>query len=207
MRCLLFISCFIFASACSSAYKMQKAEGTNDCITAFKPVFSRALYNTQVNVVGKHLSGILIIKAMPDSSTRMVFTNEAGFKFFDFSFKGEIFTVHYIFEQMNKKAVIKTLQKDFEMILMQHLNAPEQYVLKNDNETYHVFAKEKDHYYYVTDNACSEFIRMERGSSRKKVVEAVMKSYTNGIPDTIGINHTNFNFTIELKQLNDHAGE
>jgi len=184
---------------------MQKATGSNDCVSAFKSVFSRALYNTQVNVVGKHLSGLLIIKVMPDSSTRMVFTNEAGFKFFDFSFKNNDFTVNYIFEQMNKKAVIKTLRKDFELVLMQHLNAADQYVLHNNNEYYHVFVNGKDHYYYITDSACTTLTRMERGSSRKKVVEAVMKNYTNGIPDTIGIKHNNFSFTIELKQLNDHA--
>lgn len=184
---------------------MQKVEGVNNCISTFKPSFSRALYNTQVNVVGKHLSGLLIIKVMPDSSTRMVFTNEAGFKFFDFSFKGETFMVHYIFEQMNQKAVIKTLQKDFELILMQNLNAAEQYLLKNGNDYYHVFAKGKDHYYYITDSACATLTRMERGSSRKKVVEAVMKNYANGIPDSIGIKHNNFSFIIELKQLNDHA--
>ena len=38
------------------------------------------------NVVGNHLSGLLLIKKMPDSSTRMVFSNEMGLGFFDFEF-------------------------------------------------------------------------------------------------------------------------
>ncbi|MFT3701944.1 MAG: hypothetical protein QM802_06230 [Agriterribacter sp.] len=182
-------------------------EGNNNCIETFKPNFSRALYNTQVNVVGKHLSGLLIIKTMPDSSIRMVFANEAGFKFFDFGFKGDVFTVYYIFEQMDKKAVIKTLRKDFELILMQHINTASSYSMKKDGEFFHVFPNGSDYYYYITDSACGKLLRMERGSKRKKVVEAIAQNYTNGIPDTIGIKHSNFNFTIELKQLNDHAGE
>jgi hypothetical protein len=32
-------------------------------------------------------------------------------------------------------------------------------------------------------------------------VEAVMRNYVNGIPDTIGISHKTFNFTIGLKRL------
>jgi hypothetical protein len=42
---------------------------------------------------------------------------------------------------------------------------------------------------------------MERASKRKIVVEAIMKDYINGIPDTIGISHKTFNFTIGLKRI------
>ncbi len=206
MRFLLFISiCMLAAySSCSPAYQgLQRAKGKNGCIASFKPVFSRALYNTNVNVVGKHLSGLLIIKTMPDSSVRMVFSNEAGFKFFDFGFKKDDFTVYYIFDQMNKKPVIKTLRKDFELVLMTHLQSPDSYFLKNDDGYYHSFRDGKDYYHYVTDASCRELLRMERAGRRKKVMEAVMQDYHQGIPDTIGIKHINFSFTIELKRIHD----
>ena len=207
MRFLLFISCIYMLAAyssCSTAYKgLQRAKGENDCIASFKPVFTRALYNTNVNVVGKHLSGLLIIKTMPDSSVRMVFSNEAGFKFFEFGFKKESFTVYYIFDQMNKKPVIKTLRKDFELVLMTHLQSPDSYFLKNDDGYYHSFRDGKDYYHYVTDASCRELLRMERAGRRKKVMEAVMQDYQRGIPDTIGIKHSNFSFTIELKRIHD----
>lgn len=179
---------------------MQRANSDIQCIQSFKPIFTTALYNTQVNVVGKHLSGILIIKTMPDSSVRMVFSNEAGFKFFDFGFGKDEFQVYYIVSQMNKKAVIKTLRKDFELVFMQHLDAPS-YSLQQDNEFYQVFADGKDHYYYVTDSTCSRLVRMERGSRRKKVMEAMMETAKDGMPDTIGIRHNNFSFDIGLKRL------
>jgi hypothetical protein len=207
MRFLLFISgiCIFAAfSSCSSAYKgLQRAEGENDCIASFKPVFSRALYNTSVNVVGKHLSGLLIIKTMPDSSVRMVFSNEAGFKFFDFGFKKDDFTVYYIFEQMNKKPVIKTLRKDFQLVLMTHLQSADSYFLQKNDDYYHSFRDGKDYYHYVTDASCTKLLGMERAGRRKKVMEAVMQDYQNGIPDTIGIKHSNFSFTIELKRIHD----
>ncbi|MBK7307905.1 MAG: hypothetical protein IPI88_13305 [Chitinophagaceae bacterium] len=47
----------------------------------FKPAFTVALYNTTVDVMGNHFSGLLLIKKMPDSSTRMVFSNEMGLGF------------------------------------------------------------------------------------------------------------------------------
>jgi hypothetical protein len=42
---------------------------------------------------------------------------------------------------------------------------------------------------------------MERASKRKTVVQAIMKNYSKGTPDTIGVSHKTFNFTIGLKRI------
>lgn len=201
MRYLLYGSIFLFIS-CSSAYKnLQRTEADALRVSKFKPEFTTALYNTKVDVVGKHLSGLLIIKTMSDSSIRIVFSNEAGFKFFDFGFEKNDFKVYYILSQMDKKAVIKTLRKDFELVLMRHLDAKGAYTAKENEMLYHVFPDGKDIYYYVTDTNCDSLIRMERGSKRKKVVEAIAWKGADAMTDTIGIKHHNFNFDIQLKRL------
>lgn len=206
MRCLLFVSMLVLAASCSSAYKhAQRISVQQNCVAPFQPQFTRTLYSAQVDVVGKHLSGLLIIKKMPDSSIRMVFANEAGFKFFDFGFNRSAFTVYHIIEQMDKKAVIKTLRKDFELLLMQPLNTVQPYTMLLNQETYQVYASGKDHYYYITDSTCSKLIRMERGSKRKKVTEIHTSGIRNTIPDSVHIQHHNFNFTITLKQLQDNV--
>ena len=84
---LILSSCLTFGIllSCSPSYKqMQSAEADVNVLQKFKPNFTVALYNTTVDVVGNHLSGLLLIKKMPDSSTRMVFSNEMGFGFFEF---------------------------------------------------------------------------------------------------------------------------
>ncbi|MBS1575192.1 MAG: hypothetical protein JST09_07785 [Bacteroidetes bacterium] len=207
MRYLLLISCLFWLLSCSAPYKnMQQSTGDeNNCVFAFKPVFTTALYNTQVNVVGKHLSGLLIIKTMPDSSIRIVFSSEAGFKFFDFGFSGDEFKVYYIYKEMNKKPVIKTLRKDFQLVLMNNLHLKDAYTLENDSLLYHTFLDGKDHYYYITDKNCRKMVRMERGSSKKMVMTAIAQNMEQGIPDTIGITHTNFNFEIGLKRIHNYA--
>lgn len=206
MRCLLLISCLVYLQSCFAPYKqLQKSAGDVQCVQQFRPVFTTALYNTQVNVTGRHLSGLLIIKTMPDSSIRIVFSNEAGFKFFDFGFSGNGFTVYYIYKEMNKKAVIKTLRKDFQLILMNKLDNAGAYLLKKDLVHYYTFPEGKDHYYYITDSLCTRMLRMERGSNRKPVMTAVSQNFTGGMPDTIGITHTNFNFEIGLKRIYNYA--
>ena len=189
--------------ACSAAYKqMQTAAGDVNRIQKFKPAFSVALYNTHVDVMGNHLSGLLLIKKMPDSTVRMVFSNEIGFKFFDFEFSPDgAFKVYSVIKQMNKRSVLKTLRKDFELILMDRLESSEVSVRINNGLIYYVFPKSKGYYYYITDSTGDKLIRMERASKKKTVVEAIMENYINGIPDSIGISHKTFNFTIGLKRI------
>jgi hypothetical protein len=203
MRYLLLSSCLLFFIGCRSVYEnLQKADGDPSCLLQFRPQFTKVLYNTQVDVVGKHLSGILLIKNMADSSTRMLFSNEIGFKFFDFEFSANgNFKVYYILKQMNKKAVLKTLQKDFELILMQHLDMNAVHILKDLENRYYAFPQSKGSYYYITDSNCHQLVRIEKASKRKPVVKAIMQNYDEGMPDTIGITHTKFNFTIGLKRL------
>jgi hypothetical protein len=203
IRYLLSGSCLLFFLGCTPAYRqMQTAPSPVSGLAKFKPAFQVALYRTQVDVVGNHLSGLLLIKKMPDSSIRMVFSNEMGFKFFDFEFTpGQNFKVFSIMKKMNKKAVIKTLRKDFELILMVGLDNADVSVRMNNGLLYYVFPQTKGYNYYITDSTGERLVRMERASKRKTVVQAVMQDYINGIPDTIGISHQTFNFTIGLKRI------
>jgi hypothetical protein len=188
---------------CSPAHQqMQSASADVSVLQKFKPAFTVALYNTTVDVVGNHLSGLLLIKKMPDSSTRMVFSNEMGVGFFDFEFAADgSFKVYSIMKKLNKKSVIKTLQHDFELILMNNLDNSKAIVKTNEGLNYFIFPQSKGFNYYITNQSGNELVRMERASNKKTIVEAVMKNYANGIPDTIGISHKTFEFNIGLKRI------
>jgi hypothetical protein len=204
MRFLLLSSCLLILASCSSVYKnLKPAEGDLRSIKKFAPDFTNVLYKTEVDVIGgHHLSGLLLIKTLPDKSVRMVFSNEMGFKFFDFEFKPDGgFKVYYIIKQMDKHPVIITLQKDFELVMMRKQNPATGYMRKDDNYLYYVFPQEKGANYYITNKAGTELIRMERSSDRKPVVQVIMGGILDGVPDTIGISHKNFKFNIGLKRL------
>jgi outer membrane lipoprotein-sorting protein len=181
---------------------LQVTTGDPGNLQKFKPGFSVALYKAGVDVVGNHLSGLLLIKRMPDSTMRMVFSNEIGFKFFDFEFsEGGGFKVFSIIKQMNKKALIKTLRKDFELIMMEGTDPLNVLIRKDEGLIYYTFRQANGYNHYITNLPGNELVRMERSSRRKPVMEAIMKNYKNGIQDTIGITHKNFNFTIGLKRI------
>ena len=200
---MILSSCLLIVLSCSPAHQqMQTANADVNLLQKFKPAFTVVLYNTTVDVVGNHLSGLLLLKKMPDSSTRLVFSNEMGFSFFDFEFAANgKFKVYSITKQMNKKSVIKTLQHDFELILMNNLDNSKASVRTKDGLTYFVFPQTKGFNYYITNQAGNNLVRMERASNKKTIVEAVMKNYVGGIPDTIGISHKTFEFNIGLKRI------
>ena len=181
---------------------MQSATADINLLQKFKPAFTVALYNTTVDVVGNHLSGLLLIKKMPDSTTRMVFSNEMGLSFFDFEFVDDgSFKVYSIIKKMNKKSVIKTLRHDFELILMNTLDYNKAIVKTIEGQLYFIFPQKKGYNYYITNADGTELVRMERASNKKAIVNAVMMNYNNGIPDTIGISHKIFEFNIGLKRI------
>lgn len=200
---LILSSCLLFVVSCSPSYQqMQSATANVNVLQKFKPAFTVALYNTTVDVMSNHLSGLLLIKKMPDSSTRVVFSNEMGLGFFDFEFTPDgSFKVYSIMKKLNKKSVIKTLQHDFELVLMNNLDNTKAVVKTNEGLTYFIFPQSKGFNYYITNQSGDELVRMERASNKKIIVEAVMKNYINGIPDTIGISHKTFEFNIGLKRI------
>ena len=210
MRCLRYISRLTSAilalgllSGCAHPYKsLRPFPGNAACARAFRPAFTSVLYRTEVDVVGRHLGGLLVIKTMPDSSIRLVFTSEMGLTFFDFGFAADgQFTVHHILHQMDKKAVITTLRKDFGLVLWEHTEDTRLLTLTDGRDRYYGFPQEKGVNYYITDTACSHLLRAERASRTKTIVTAQLLDYSNGIPDSIFISHKQFHFTIALKRL------
>jgi hypothetical protein len=204
MRFLPLISC-LFLLACSSPYRnLQQVSADLSCVQHLKPVFGSVLYKTNVSVVGKQLSGLLLIKTMPDSSVHIAFTSETGITFFNFSFlpNGE-FLVHYIIRQMDKKAVIKTLRKDFEMILWKNTASRQASVWSDGRDHYYKFPQQTGAYYYITDSACSRVERIERASDTKVIVQAFLNDLEAGVPRTMEIRHKNIHFTIILKRVTE----
>ena len=172
------------------------------CINKFKPHFTSDLYDASVDVIGKHISGLVLFKMMPDSAMRIVFTNEAGIKFFDFGFQGDgKFSAHYVIKQLNRKLVVKTLRKDFELTMMSRVGKeqPEAYFVKD--ELRFSFAGKKETDWVVTDAGCSTLLRLEQGTEEKKKTNVRLFGKPGHVPDSIFINHLNFNMVIKLKRL------
>jgi|SRR5579863_435883 len=203
IRFLIFLSLFSLNTSCNQYRHLKRTPPEVNCIEKFKPSFLREEYKTSVDVIGKHISGLLLIKYMTDSSTRVVFTNEVGLSFFDFGFsQDDGFVVFHIVPQMNQPALIKTLRKDFELIMFRNLDGNKSYSLIDSSVIYHAYPQKNGVNYYITDEQCSRLIKMQRSSDKKPVMEAIFFNDVYGkSPDSISIRHLNFKFSIYLKKI------
>lgn len=203
-RFLIFLSLANLSFSCNQYRHMQKISSDETCIQKLKPDFHHVVYKTSVDVIGKHISGLLVIKRMPDNSTRVVFTNEMGFSYFDFGFPSDSgFIVYFIMPQMNKEALVRTLRKDFELLLFRNMNNSKSFELRDDGLIYHAYPQTEGVNYYITDSNCQQLVKMQRASTKKPVMEAVIFGDSRDIsPDSISILHFNIShFSITLKQI------
>lgn len=190
-------------SSCRSIYNSYPPVSVReDCLTELGPRFENELYKAQVDITGRSLGGLLLIKKMPDSSTRIVFSTEMGVKFFDFEFRenGE-FKVVDILKKLNRKPVISALRQDFEILLMQERGKIPERILEHGNYLYHGYSKGKKQAWYLTDKNCQNLVGAELSSTRKPLVRLNYFYQGTGNPDSIQIRHLNFSFNIALKKL------
>lgn len=209
MHCLKQSSILLlFLFSCAAPYKnLQRESAATTSALRFKPEFGRVLYRCVVDgriVFRKfHLSGLLFFKDMHDGSTRVVFQNEMGFTFFDFEWdQKDRFKVNQIIPQLNKQALIETLEKDMSLLLMKNLNTASETVWKQDNEVFHRFNLEKGIAYYITRQ--DQLVRIENaGKSKVTTITLSEREQHSELPSTIVFDHHKANFTIRLNKIDD----
>lgn len=203
-QCLLSSVVAIFCCSCASDYKMLEATSIDEaCFDKLAPrQFETSWFHASVDVVGRHLSGLLLIKSMPDSSYRVVFTNEAGVTFFDFGFSktGE-FTVHNVIRQMDKRPVIHTLRDDFALILGLPFRVTTHQRWLNGEEVYYGVTQKNKIAYFITSKDCASLQRLEWGSARKQTVVVQISNDGYPAPEQIELVHKTFNMQIKLTRF------
>ncbi|MBL0065596.1 MAG: hypothetical protein IPP38_11415 [Bacteroidetes bacterium] len=198
----LFISLLLVITACTSAYDhLRKTEVVPCPVSTFKPVIPYAVYSTSVDVLNKHLSGLLAVKSIPDSSIYTVFQSEMGLTYFEFEWeRNGTFHARNVISKMNRKSVINALRNDFELMLMNNLDTSNVSTFSDQQDLYTLYQQGSGFVYRVTDSACTSLKRMESASKRKTIVEMNMFN-TSGIPDSVFISHKNFKFNISLRKI------
>lgn len=215
---------FLFASilccslmACSPKLYRDLKPGADPAMTdyfsdpeKFRVNLDRALYSCRVygkTPLGKrfNLSGLLFFKQLEDGSVRVVFQNQMGVSFFDFGWDtANVFTVYQVVEQMNKPALIKTLKKDFELLLYKNLKLPAKGLYQNGSGSdYLKYELERGFVYYVFEQ--NNIVRIENADDKRKVVvmELEQAKGMNTWAEKLHIKHLRANFSIDLTKIQE----
>jgi len=124
MKSLRFLSfiLLLFAVSCSPVKTSRLTEVKYDernpeWESPFSKDFDKAMFKVTLDVKGKHLSGIALIKKTSDTSFHFSFANEIGMTYFDFELWKDNYRSDYVFSPLNKRAFLKILQHDFRLLL------------------------------------------------------------------------------------------
>ncbi|MCC6182127.1 MAG: hypothetical protein IT237_09850 [Bacteroidia bacterium] len=115
------ICCMFFSSCAISKYQKLTNCTTIVADSIITPIIKSdniVKFNTTIDVLKNHLTGIVLVKQTDSVTAHIVFVTELGMKMFDFEVKGDSMNAHYVFEPLNKPAIITVLKENFRNILL-----------------------------------------------------------------------------------------
>ena len=203
MKYLLIRLSFLLLTSCA----LQKTEGwvatgsTRDFVENhyFSDTSKDYIYKSKIEVYGHNFGGILIIKKTGIQEHRVVFTTEFGNKLFDFLYKGESFTKIFIIDELNKKMIVKTLQRDFKILISEKSKVLEQYTFQ-DKDIFKTSDEKRTNFYFINKKTHTLDKIVNTTNSSEKV-EILFTNNNVQIANNILFNHKNIRLTIELEKF------
>lgn len=160
-----------------------------------------ASYRTSIDVMGKHLSGILIFREQDNHVQRIVMVNEMGVTFFDVSIQNIGYTFHQIMHSLDKKSVKRMLAKDLGMLLQQGIFASEAITNQHLPQVYTRKLNRKGYVVYEADTTNHRIKEIQNWGKKKVISIYPFYVKNNQQPDSISIQHHTFDCTIILKKI------
>lgn len=206
----LLLSSILSIAICSCTlghYKKLQPIPFSAALPVLKPVFGNHfnsfLFKTNLRIYGKAFSGLLVMKQMQPADYRVIFTTELGMKLFDFEFTDTAFTLHYCVPQFNRPALLRTIQEDMEILLMNRLSTQSSEFFTDKENTYHVFKLQQDKFsnYYFKEKTTQHLIKIEHAKRNIKKTTFTLENYADEIPGNIHVQHHDIKLKIELTLL------
>jgi hypothetical protein len=177
--------------------------------SGLKPVFgdhfNSFLFKTNIHIYGKDFSGLLVTKQMRPADYRVIFTTELGMKLFDFEFADTAFTLHYCVPQFNRPALLKMIQHDIEILLMNKLDSAQVNYFTDKQHRYAIGKIRSGNFsnYYFFDNKeeGGRLVKIEHAKRQLKKTTFTLDNYLEDIPGHIRIQHYDLKLNIELTLL------
>jgi hypothetical protein len=172
-------------------------------VSIFGDNFNSFLFKTNITVYGKDFSGLLVTKQMSPQDYRVIFTTELGMKLFDFEFKDTSFTLHYCVPQFNKPKLLRTIQEDIRILLMNDLKDKSFDKLADSKGLYTIYRKKEGKIsdYYFVETGSNHLVKIEHAKKQVKKIIFALSNYKNDFPNTVLIKHYNIKLKIELNLL------
>ncbi len=204
---LILISLLLIGlSSCTLSTTKNLVETKVTSTTFTNPYFSDTtkdyVYKANIEVYGKHLGGLMIIKKIANEHHRVVFTTEFGSRILDLEFIKNDFNINFVLDELNKKIVLNTLKKDFKLLLKEQHHIEKKYS-NSEFIVYKSKAEKRNNFFFISD--CSRDLnKIVNTSKTKEKVIITFDKVVKALAKEISIVHKNIKLRIELRYLDTH---
>lgn len=159
------------------------------------------VYKCQMDIYKNHVSGILIIKKLNETTHRVAMTSDFGNKLIDFEISENDFKLNYVLPDLDKKIVINFLKNDFRELLRKQYPVNETFenghskifLSKMDNKTYYLF--------FGKENGLLKQIVYTKNNKEK--IDFTFDAKKHIFADSLNLQHKDFKINIKLYQITE----
>lgn len=160
------------------------------------------VYKCQMDIYKNHVSGILILKKINETTHRVVLTSDFGNKLIDFEISGDDFKLNYVLPDLDKKIVINFLKDDFQQLLRQKYPVAESF----ENEISRIYLSKIDaKAYYLFFNKQNGLLKqIIYTKNNKEKIDFTFEAKKHIFADSINLQHKDFKINIKLFQITEN---
>jgi len=205
LQSFLYSSFFLLLVSCKTYQLKDVISVSNTEKTVENLYFSSKedyVYKCQMDIYKNHISGILIIKKISDTTHRVVMTSDFGNKMIDFEISENDFKLNYVLADLDKKIVINFLKNDFQELLRQKYPVAESF----EKENFSIFRSELDkkNYYLSFNKENSLLTKIVYTKNNKEKINFSFEAKKPTFAETINLQHKDFKINIKLFQITEN---
>jgi len=159
------------------------------------------VYKCQMDIYKNHVSGILIIKKLNESTHRVVLTSDFGNKLIDFEISGNDFKLNYVLPDLDKKIVINFLKNDFRELLKKQYPVSESF----ENNHSKIYLSKADHkaYYLFFSKENGLLREIVYTKNNKEKIDFTFEAKKHTFAESLNLQHKDFKINIKLLQITE----
>lgn len=200
----LYSSLFLLVMSCTS-YQLKDVTSVSKIQKTAENLYfsSKAdyVYKCQMDIYKNHISGIVIIKKINDTTHRVVMTSDFGNKMIDFEISENDFKLHYVLADLDKKMVINFLKNDFQELLKQKYPVSESF--ENNDSFIHLSDNGKKRYYLFFSKEKGTLSKIIYTLNNKEKIDFSFEAKKHTFAETINLQHKDFKINIKLFQITE----
>ncbi len=200
----LYSSFFLLVISCKT-YQLKDAKLVSNTEKTVENMYFSSkedyVYKCQMDIYKNHISGILIIKKISETTHRVVMTSDFGNKMIDFEISENDFKLNYVIEDLNKKMVINFLKNDFQELLKRKFSVNESF--ENNESKIYLSNIDKKQYYLFFDKNSGLLNQIIYTQNKKEKIDFSFEAKKHTFAELINLQHKDYKINIKLFQITE----